>query len=163
MPLLGTAIAPYEPLATRLDPKAVARLVAPEGAGQTPPAAAGVTAAAGGASDTATLAAAAAVEGNLISIDDFLRVDLRVAKVLNADLTLVPQNTIPITDDGDAWLDTGCAAVLRHLAEHGAASAKELRAALPELAGSYDYAPGKRWGGETPLAPRLLTVLSVRG
>jgi methionyl-tRNA synthetase len=27
-----------------------------------------------------------AVEGNLISIDDFLRIDLRVAKVLNADL-----------------------------------------------------------------------------
>jgi hypothetical protein len=53
--------------------------------------------------------------------------------------------------------------VLRHLAEHGAASATELRAALPELAGSYDYAPGKRWGGETPLAPRVLTVLSVRG
>jgi hypothetical protein len=68
-----------------------------------------------------------------------------------------------ITDDGDSWLDTACAAVLRHLAEHGAASAKELRAALPELAGSHDYAPGKRWGGETPLAPRVLTVLSVRG
>jgi Winged helix DNA-binding domain len=68
-----------------------------------------------------------------------------------------------ITDDGDAWLDTACAAVLRHLAEHGPASAKELRAALPELAGSYDYAQGKRWGGETPLAPRVLTVLAVRG
>jgi len=40
----------------------------------------------GGASDAATLAAAAAVEGNLISIDDFLRVDLRVARVVNADL-----------------------------------------------------------------------------
>jgi methionyl-tRNA synthetase len=36
-------------------------------------------------SDVATLAAAAAVEGNLISIDDFLRVDLRVAKILGAD------------------------------------------------------------------------------
>ncbi len=68
-----------------------------------------------------------------------------------------------ITDNGEAWLDTACAAVLRHLAEHGAASAKELREALPELAGRYDYAPGKRWGGETPLAPRVLTVLSVRG
>jgi Winged helix DNA-binding domain len=68
-----------------------------------------------------------------------------------------------ITDDGDAWLDTACAAVLRHLAEHGAANATELREALPELAGRYDYAPGKRWGGETPLAPRVLTVLSVRG
>jgi hypothetical protein len=68
-----------------------------------------------------------------------------------------------ITDDGDRWLDTACAAVLRHLAECGEATAKELRAALPELAGRYDYAPGKRWGGETPLAPRVLTVLSVRG
>jgi Winged helix DNA-binding domain len=68
-----------------------------------------------------------------------------------------------ITDDGDRWLDTACAAVLRHLAGHGEASAKELREALPELEGRYDYAPGKRWGGETPLAPRVLTVLSVRG
>jgi len=68
-----------------------------------------------------------------------------------------------VAADGDGWLDTACAAVLRHLAEHGAASAKELREALPELAGRYDYAPGKRWGGETPLAPRVLTVLSVRG
>jgi hypothetical protein len=68
-----------------------------------------------------------------------------------------------ITADGEKWLDTACAAVLRHLAEHGEASAKELRAALPELAGRYDYAPGKRWGGETPLAPRVLTVMSVRG
>jgi hypothetical protein len=68
-----------------------------------------------------------------------------------------------IAADGGKWLDVACAAVLRYLTDHGEASAKELRAALPELAGSYDYAPGKRWGGETPLAPRVLTVLSVRG
>jgi Winged helix DNA-binding domain len=68
-----------------------------------------------------------------------------------------------IAADGEKWLDAACTAVLRHLTEHGEASAKELRAALPELAGSYDYAPGKSWGGETPLAPRVLTVLSVRG
>ena len=49
-----------------------------------------------------------------------------------------------ITEDGDAWLETACAAVLVHLAEHGAASAKELREALPQLAGRYDYSPGKR-------------------
>jgi hypothetical protein len=64
---------------------------------------------------------------------------------------------------GDAWLDTACSAVVRHLAQNGPANARELRAALPELAGTYDPAPGKRWGGETPLAPRILTVLSVRG
>jgi methionyl-tRNA synthetase len=80
-PLLATSINPYEPLAMRLDPKAVARLIDPEPAAA--PAMAPVQA---GASDAATLAAAASVEGNLISIDDFLRVDLRVAKILKADL-----------------------------------------------------------------------------
>ncbi|HEY2679647.1 MAG TPA: methionine--tRNA ligase [Steroidobacteraceae bacterium] len=80
-PLLGTAIKPYEPLAVRLDPNAVARLIESNAEPPAPSAAAGA-----GASDVATLAAAASVEGNLISIDDFLRVDLRVAKVLEADL-----------------------------------------------------------------------------
>jgi methionyl-tRNA synthetase len=79
-PLLSTDINAYEALAVRLDPKAVARLVEPETAPSAP------AVANGGASDTATLAAAASVEGNLISIDDFLRVDLRVAKILDAEL-----------------------------------------------------------------------------
>ena len=68
-----------------------------------------------------------------------------------------------IAADGNRWLDRAFAAVLRHLTEHGPTSAKELRAALPELAGNYDPAPGKRWGGETSVAPRVLTVLSARG
>jgi methionyl-tRNA synthetase len=81
-PLLSSSIIAYEPLAVRLDPKAVARLVEPA-----PPAsAAAPLARASGASDTAALAAANAVEGNLISIDDFLRVDLRVAKILQAEI-----------------------------------------------------------------------------
>lgn len=68
-----------------------------------------------------------------------------------------------VTSDGASWLHRACAAVLRHLSEHGPASSTELRAALPELAGSYDPAPGKRWGGPVPVAPRVLTVLSARG
>jgi hypothetical protein len=68
-----------------------------------------------------------------------------------------------ICTDGDAWLDTACAAVLRHLAQNGPTTAKDLRVALPELAGAWNPAPGKRWGGETPLAPRILTALAVRG
>jgi hypothetical protein len=68
-----------------------------------------------------------------------------------------------ITDDGEAWLNAACEAVLRHLAEFGPTSAKDLRAALPELAGHHDPAPGKRWGRQIPLAPRVLTVLGVRG
>jgi methionyl-tRNA synthetase len=89
-PLLSTSINAYEPLAVRLDPKAVARLIEPEAdtpAASTPAAAApaATTSANRGASDAATLAAAASVEGNLISIDEFMRVDLRVAKILAAD------------------------------------------------------------------------------
>lgn len=68
-----------------------------------------------------------------------------------------------IAADGAAWLDTACAAVLAYLDTHGPTGAAQLRTALPELAGSYDPAPGKPWGGATPVSPRVLTVLSVRG
>jgi methionyl-tRNA synthetase len=96
-PLLGTAILPYRALATRLDAKAVAGLIEPEeaevtaGTGQPVTAAAATAAAAtrrtssSAASDATTLAAAAAVEGNTISLDEFMRVDLRVARVESAD------------------------------------------------------------------------------
>ncbi|WP_156689648.1 winged helix DNA-binding domain-containing protein [Mycobacterium sp. Marseille-P9652] len=68
-----------------------------------------------------------------------------------------------VADDGEAWVVRACAAVLRHLAEHGPATSTEMRSALPELAGTYNPAPGKPWGGEVPLAPRVLTVMSARG
>jgi hypothetical protein len=68
-----------------------------------------------------------------------------------------------LSADGAAWVDTACAAVLRYIDAHGPTSAKALREALPELAGTYDAAPGKSWGGEGPIAPRVLTVLGVRG
>jgi methionyl-tRNA synthetase len=72
-PLLGTAISPYEPLATRLDPKAVAGLVAPDAAeGAAAPA-------------SAPTAPPGAAPAELISIDDFLRIDLRAARVVNAE------------------------------------------------------------------------------
>jgi methionyl-tRNA synthetase len=102
-PLLSSSILPYEALALRLDPKAVAKLVEAE-VPETPPAnALKVTPAAASsankASDTATLAAATAVEGNLISIDDFLRVDLRVAKILNAELVTGADKLLKLTLD----------------------------------------------------------------
>ncbi|MCV7381547.1 hypothetical protein BST11_21415 [Mycobacterium alsense] len=68
-----------------------------------------------------------------------------------------------VAADGERWLEEARAAVLRHLAANGPTGSAELRAALPELAGTYDPAPGKRWGGTVPLAPRVLTVLSARG
>jgi hypothetical protein len=68
-----------------------------------------------------------------------------------------------IADDGEKWLGRASKAVLAHVHEHGPTSARELRTALPELAGDHDPAPGKRWGGATPVAPRVLTVLAVEG
>ncbi|GAT04247.1 winged helix DNA-binding domain-containing protein [Mycolicibacterium fortuitum] len=68
-----------------------------------------------------------------------------------------------VAADGAQWVATACEAVLTHLREHGPTGAAQLRTALPELAGSFNPAPGKRWGGETPLSPRVLTVLGVRG
>jgi hypothetical protein len=65
--------------------------------------------------------------------------------------------------DGEQWLATACSAVLGHLGRHGPLSSTALRAALPEISGTYDPAPGKPWGGMVPVAPRILTVLSARG
>lgn len=68
-----------------------------------------------------------------------------------------------VAADGAAWLKTATTAVLAHLAEHGEASATQLRTALPELTGTYDPAPGKTWGGAGHIAPRVMTVMSVHG
>ena len=101
--VLPARINPYRHLMTRVDPKQLDALFETEkeqapaaGSSAAASSAAGSSAAAArspridsppaGASDAAMLANATAVEGNLISIDDFLRVDLRVAKVLNAEL-----------------------------------------------------------------------------
>jgi methionyl-tRNA synthetase len=103
---LPARINPYQHLMTRVDPKQFDALfetdkeAAPPAA--SPPAAAktarGISPPAG-ASDTAMLANAAAVEGNLISIDDFLRVDLRVAMVLNAELVAGADKLLKLTLD----------------------------------------------------------------
>jgi methionyl-tRNA synthetase len=94
---LPARINPYQHLMTRVDPKQLDALFDTGNEGTTPPAtppaaakpakpASGSPLAQLRGSDTVELAAAAAVEGNSISIDDFLRVDLRIAKILSADL-----------------------------------------------------------------------------
>jgi methionyl-tRNA synthetase len=91
-PLLGTSILPYEPLATRLDSKAVSALIEPaadaEAAPGQPESAAPAAAATATRTASAPSAATAAQTGPAgpISIDDFMRIDLRVAKVLEADV-----------------------------------------------------------------------------
>jgi methionyl-tRNA synthetase len=71
-PLLGSVLAPYQPLATRLDPAAVAALIepGPAPAPSAPPAPSGP--------------AAAGEPAAVVGIEDFARLDLRVARVIAA-------------------------------------------------------------------------------
>jgi methionyl-tRNA synthetase len=89
-PLLGSAIAAYQPLATRLDPAIVAQLIDPATqaapAIKATPATKPTTAKATPAikATPATGAAPSATAASSIGIEDFARVDLRVARVLEA-------------------------------------------------------------------------------
>lgn len=87
-PLLGSALAAYEPLATRLDPKVVATLIE-----ETSPAVpTQTTAATPKAETTAPAKAAPAVATTAptakgeVTIDDFSKLDLKVGKVLECGL-----------------------------------------------------------------------------
>jgi methionyl-tRNA synthetase len=100
-PLLDSVIAPYRPLATRLDPAAVAALIAPAAPATSEPAAAASTPAAStpaastpvasipvasaqGASSPGTPGSAVPAAPPTISIEDFAKLDLRVARVAQA-------------------------------------------------------------------------------
>jgi methionyl-tRNA synthetase len=92
-PLLDHAIAAYEPLATRLDPKVVSQLVTETSAAQAKPAAAKPEKA-----RTVNPPAPAAAPGN-INIADFAKLDLRVAKVLEAKLVEGSDKLLQLTLD----------------------------------------------------------------
>ncbi len=65
--------------------------------------------------------------------------------------------------DGERWLADASAAVLSALADGREASSSELRDEIPLLEGSIEYGIGKSWGGQVPVGPRVLTVLSAAG
>lgn len=65
--------------------------------------------------------------------------------------------------DGAAWVEAACAAVLERLADGSALQAKELREQVPELEGRMTYALDKSYGGSSPIAPRVLTLLGAEG
>jgi hypothetical protein len=68
-----------------------------------------------------------------------------------------------ISSDGADWVRRACAAVLGHLQAEGPATTAELRARLPELEGRIRVSPDKAYGGEFPIAPRVLTTLAADG
>lgn len=65
--------------------------------------------------------------------------------------------------DGERWLRRACAQAMEVLADGRARSMAEVRAEAPLLEGSITYGEGRAWGGQAPLGPRVLTVLSARG
>lgn len=65
--------------------------------------------------------------------------------------------------DGERWLKRAGAAVLAALAGGREATSSELREEIPLLEGSLTHGEGKSWGGEVPVGPRVLTILSAEG
>lgn len=65
--------------------------------------------------------------------------------------------------DGAAWLDAAGAAVTAALADGRELTSTELREELPVLQGTITYAEGKSYGGQMPVGPRVLTILSAEG
>jgi methionyl-tRNA synthetase len=76
-PLVGSVIAPYQPLATRLDAATVATLIEPGANTEAPAATVPAPAEAVAPSPSAATA--------LVGIEDFAKLDLRVARVLQAE------------------------------------------------------------------------------
>jgi hypothetical protein len=86
----------------------------------------------------------------------------RVAAALAARLAKEVEKA-GLTDDGAAWLADAEAAVLETLRGEGALTAQEIRGRVPALEGRLDLAPGKSYGVNVPVAPRVLTQLGVEG
>ena len=84
----------------------------------------------------------------------------RVAAALRTRLAKEAE-TAGLTDDGVAWLDRAMRATVARLEDAEELSATRLREEVPELAGYLEVAPGKKYGGRFPIAPRVLSQLAV--
>jgi len=91
-PLLGTKIGTYEILATRIDPAAVKTMLAANQQANEPPKPAAT------AKPAAAKVEAAAAPGEA-TIDDFAKLDLRIAKILNAELVEGADKLLKLTVD----------------------------------------------------------------
>ncbi len=67
-----------------------------------------------------------------------------------------------LAKDGPAWVRGACAAVVDRL-RLGPATTMQLREQLPMLDIRLTMAPGKSYGGDFPIAPRVLSTLAAAG
>ena len=68
-----------------------------------------------------------------------------------------------IANEGPGWVEATTSDVLSMLRERGPMTTMQLRAELPALSERFTYAEGKKYGGETPIAARVLTTLAASG
>jgi hypothetical protein len=85
----------------------------------------------------------------------------RVAAQLGARLAKEIESA-GLAPDGAAWVREACAAVLAELGA-GPATTAMLRERIPMLDVRLQIAPGKSYGGEFPVAPRVLSTLAADG
>ena len=86
----------------------------------------------------------------------------RVAQQLHARLAKEVE-AHGIAKRGEVWLDRMFGSILQALAEGGPATTAELRETIPPLAVRLELAPGKSYGGNFPIAPRVLGGLAATG
>ena len=86
----------------------------------------------------------------------------RVATQLGARLVKEVEAAGHATD-GAAWLEEARVRVVELLADGRALTAQEIREGVPALEARLDLAPGKSYGANVSIAPRVLTQLGVEG
>jgi DNA glycosylase AlkZ-like len=65
--------------------------------------------------------------------------------------------------NGERWLKRAGEQVLAALSDGREATSSELRDEISSLVGAIAFGEGKSWGGNLPVAPRVLTTLSAAG
>jgi hypothetical protein len=65
--------------------------------------------------------------------------------------------------NGTRWLQKASSAVIAALSDGRERTFTELRGEVPLLDGAIAYGEGKTWGGQVPIGPRVLTVMSAEG
>ncbi|MDN5896739.1 MAG: winged helix DNA-binding domain-containing protein, partial [Nocardioides sp.] len=68
-----------------------------------------------------------------------------------------------IAPDGDRWVEESSEAILAELAASGSLTTAQIKDRVPQVAGKVSISPGTKWGGDVPLAPRLMALLGARG
>ena len=68
-----------------------------------------------------------------------------------------------LATDGAAWLDAARLTVASVLGAGAELSTRELAERIPALASRIELAPGKKWGGEFSIGPRVLAQLGAEG